>query len=80
MPMGSVYALLSAVPGKERELLDGLAQFPGVQQKQLLFGEQIALRLDETQLPMAQQLAALQGVREARLYHDHDAWVLKARR
>lgn len=77
--MGSVFALLSAVPGKERDLLERLAQFPGVQQRQLLFGEQIAVRLDEAKLGDAQALAAIAGVREARLYHDHDAWVVRAR-
>lgn len=77
MHMGSVFALLSAIPGKEREILEGLADFPGLLQKQLLFGEQIALRIDESQLPAAQQLAALQGVREARIYHDREAWIVK---
>lgn len=78
--MGSVFALLTAVPGQERELLDRLATFPGVEQRQLLFGQQIALRLDERQLPDASQLGTLAGVREARLYHDHDAWVVRAQR
>lgn len=77
--MGSVFALISAVPGKERELLERLAELPGVLQRQLLFGEQIALRLEEAALASAQQIAAWAGVREARVYHDHDAWVLKAK-
>lgn len=75
--MGSLFVLVSAVPGKERELFERLAQFPGVQQRQHLFGEQIALRLDEAQLFQAQQLATLAGVREARVYHDHDAWIVQ---
>jgi hypothetical protein len=77
--MGSVFALISAVPGKERELLERLASLPGVLQRQLLFGEQIVLRIEEAALASAQQLVALAGVREARLYHGHDAWVLKAK-
>lgn len=77
--MGCVFALLSAVPGKERELLERLASFPGVQQRQWLFGEQIAVRLDEAQLGAAQALAAVAGVREARLYHDRDTVVLRGR-
>ena len=77
--MASVFALLSAVPGAERELLERLAAYPGVVDRQLLFGEQIAVRLDEGQLPAAQGLAGLQGVREARLYHQREAWVVKGR-
>jgi hypothetical protein len=83
MHMGRVFALLSAVPGKERELMERLTGFPGVRQKQHLFGEQIALVLEEAQagapLAQAQGLAALTGVREARVYHDHEAWVVKPR-
>jgi hypothetical protein len=79
MHMGNVFALLSAVPGKERELLERLAAMPGVTQQQWLFGEQIALRIDESALDAAQQLATLAGVREARIYHDHDAWTLRGR-
>lgn len=77
--MGRVFALLSAVPGKERELMERLASLPGVEQKQWLFGEQIALRIEEAHLDAARQLASLSGVREARVYHDHDAWVEKGR-
>lgn len=79
MHVGSVFALLSAVPGKERELLDKLASFPGVVQKQWLFGEQIAVRIDEQRLGDAQGLATIAGVREARLYHDGAAWIVRAR-
>jgi hypothetical protein len=74
--MGNVFALLSAVPGKEQELLAKLAEFPGVVQQQWLFGEQIAVRLEEAALAEAQRLASLTGVREARVYHDHDAVIL----
>ena len=77
--MGNVFALLSAVPGKERELLERVAALPGVTQRQWLFGEEIAVRIDEAQLDAARQLASLAGVREARLYHDHDAWVVRPR-
>lgn len=74
--MGNVFALLSAVPGQEQELLAKLAEFPGVVQQQWLFGEQIAVRLEEAALAEAQRLATLAGVREARVYHDHDAAIL----
>lgn len=77
--MGRVFALLSAVPGKERELMERLAALPGVEQRQWLFGEQIAVRLDEAQLETARQLGAWSGVREARVYHDRDAWVVHGR-
>jgi hypothetical protein len=75
--MGSCFVLLTAAPGRERELFDRLASVPGVLARQHLFGEQIALQLEEAQLPDASRLAALAGVREARVYHDHDAWVVK---
>lgn len=78
--MASVFALVSAAPGRERELLDALAHVPGVQERQHLFGELIAVRLDEEHLSEARGLAAMHGVREARLYHGHEAWTLRPRR
>lgn len=75
--MGSFLVLVSAVPGKEREVFDRLAKLPGLQQEQHLFGEQIALRLDDAQLGLAPQLATIAGVREARVYHSHDAWIVR---
>jgi hypothetical protein len=77
MHMGSCFVLLTAAPGHERDLLDRLADVPGVVARSWLFGSQIALQLDEAQLAAAPRLAALAGVREARVYHDHDAWVVK---
>lgn len=77
--MGSVFALLSAVPGKERELLDRLAEFPGVLQRQLLFGEEIAVRIEGSGLADAQALANVAGVREARVYHERAAWIVRPR-
>jgi hypothetical protein len=77
MHMGSLFVLVSALPGKERELFDRLGALPGLKDRQHLFGDQIALRLDEAQLQVAQQALSLHGVREVRFYHDHDAWVLK---
>jgi len=77
--MGHVYALLSAVPGKERELLERLEKIPGVVRRELLFGEQVAVCLEERQLAEAPALADLSEVREARVYHDHDAWIVKHR-
>jgi hypothetical protein len=74
--MGSLYVLVSAAPGKARELFDQLGKVPGVVQRQHLFGEQIAVRLDEARMAEAHALAGWAGVREARVYHDHDAWVV----
>ncbi|MCA1813997.1 MAG: hypothetical protein LC624_08605 [Halobacteriales archaeon] len=80
MHMGSCFVLLTASPGATRDLLDRLASVPGIIARQHLFGEQIALQLDEAQLAEAQRLASLSGVREARVYHDHDAFIVRPAR
>lgn len=63
--------LVSAKPGRAREVLARLDSIPGVKDHDILFGEQIGARVDfgGTELESALSLLkAIDGIAESRLY------------
>lgn len=65
------FVLLQAAPGRERDVLERIARVPEVTQKQVLFGESIAVRLAGPPGTLPRAVARLRrfaGVREVRYY------------
>lgn len=68
--MSSGFLLLETQPGREGQVLDLLARYPGVTHRNLLYPAAIAVRLETTTGvdTLAAQLRGLDGVVRTRLY------------
>ena len=68
--MSTGFLLLETQPGREGQVLDLLARFPGVTHHNVLFPAAIAVRLESHSGvdALAAQLKALEGVVRTRLY------------
>lgn len=76
MHLSSGFLLLETAPGREGQVLELLADVPGVTHRQLLFPSAIAVKIEGTdsRLPIVhQQLRALEGVLSSRYYRAHNA-------
>lgn len=70
MHMSSGFLLLTTAPGRESHVLDLLARVPGVTQRSVVYPAAIAVKVEAAGGidPVAQRLAALDGVLASRVY------------
>ncbi|MBI4394371.1 MAG: hypothetical protein HY556_11360 [Euryarchaeota archaeon] len=69
--MSTAYMLVCAKPGRVGEVLRRLDGVPGVKDHEILFGEQIAARVDFAGVSLEQAastLKAIDGILESRMY------------